>query len=165
MRENYSILRPNCIIFLLSKMIHLRSYAILAATVAALFFGTACSTVSSRIKERPGAFQKLPPPEQALVQAGKIQNGFDADAVYLAWGKADGITQGATPGKPSETWTYIGYRQETIQYFDMGARPLGRRGFAPEPITTPIYVSHPYVRRQVVFQNGKVVAWSEGKLP
>ena len=146
-------------------MIHLRLHAIVAAALAALFFGTGCSTVSTRIKERPQAFAKLPPADQSLVQSGKVRNGLGADAVYLAWGKADDIKPGSTQGKPSETWTYIGYRQETVQYFDVIPRPVGRHGFVADTISTPIYVSHPYVRRQVAFENGKVVAWSEGKLP
>jgi hypothetical protein len=144
----------------------LRSYFTTAAMAAAgMLFATACSTVSSRINDNPQAFQKLPPEQQTLVKEGKILVGFDADAVLLAWGKADNVKPSAKNGKPAEVWTYIGYRQETIQHFDVIPRPVGRNCFVPEPITTPIYVSHPYIRRQALFQNGKVVAWSEGQLP
>jgi hypothetical protein len=146
-------------------MVHLRRHAIEAAALAALLLATACSTVSTRIKDRAQTFQQLPPAEQALVREGKIRTDFNADAVYLAWGKPDYIKPGITQGKPSETWTYIGYRQETIQHFDVEPRPVGRHSFAPEPITTPVYENHPYIRRQARFENGKVVAWSEGQLP
>ncbi len=147
-------------------MVHLRNYTAAAATGAALLLAAGCSTVSSRIDNRPQAFQNLPPAEQALVRAGKIRVGFGTDAVYLAWGKADAIKPGMRQGKPSEIWTYTGYRQETIQHFEVipGPGPRGR-GFEPQPITTPIYELHPYIRRQAVFENGKVVAWSEGQLP
>lgn len=146
-------------------MIHLRPYTIVAAAIAALLFATACSTVSTRVKERPQAFGKLPPADQSLVQSGKVRNGFGMDAVYLAWGKADDIKPGNWQGKPSETWIYIGYRQETIPHYTVIPHAVGRRGFVPDTIYNPIYVSHPYVRAQATFVNGKVVAWSEGMLP
>lgn len=146
-------------------MVCLRQYAIAAAAFATLLLATGCNTVSTRIKDRAQAFQKLPPAEQPLVKEGKIRTGFDMDAVYLAWGKADDIKTGKTLGKPSETWTYIGYEQETYQHFDVIPRAVGRRGFVPDTISTPVYEYHPYIRRQVVFENGKVVAWSEGQLP
>ncbi len=130
-----------------------------------LLLGAACSTPSTRIKDSSQDYQRLPADEQTLVKEGKIRVGFDRDAVYLAWGKADKIAPGIKAGKPAETWTYIGYQQETVQHFDVIPRPIGRHQFSPEPITTPVYESHPYIRRQVLFENGKVVAWSEGQLP
>jgi hypothetical protein len=133
--------------------------------VAMLLFCGACSTVSTRIKERPLAFTKLSPAEQALVRAGKIQNGFSPDEVYLAWGKADKITPGSAQGKPSETWIYVGFRQEVIPYYEVIPQAAGRHGFVPDTIYSPIYVSHPYLRQQATFQNGKVVAWTKGQLP
>ena len=146
-------------------MVPARKYFFAAAVILSALLAAACSTVSTRIDERPAAFRKLAPADQKLAAGGKIRVGFDADAVYLAWGKADSIKAGTTAGKPSETWTYIGYRQETIQHFDVIPRPVGKNHFAPEPVTTPVYENHPYIRRQALFQNGKVVAWSEGQLP
>ena len=143
----------------------LRQHAIAAATLAAAFLAAGCDTVSTRIKDRAQAFQQLPPAEQVLVKEGKIRTGFGMDAVYLAWGKADYTKAGRTQGKPSVTWTYVGYQQETIQHFDVIPRAVGRHGFVPETITTPVYEYHPYIRRQVRFEDGKVVAWSEGQLP
>ncbi len=142
-------------------MIHLRPCAI----IAALLFCSACSTVSTRVKERPEAFAKLSPDDQTLVQLGKIENGFSTDAVYLAWGKADKIAQTAMNGKPSETWTYIGYRQETIPHYEVIPQAVAPGVFVPNTIYSPIYVSHPYTRRWVTFQNGKVVAWRVVQLP
>lgn len=145
-------------------MHHPRKYFHVAAALAALL-PAACSTVSTRVDERPAAFHKLPPADRQLVEEEKIRVGFDKDAVYLAWGKPDYIKPGLSAGKPSETWTYMGYRQETVQHFSVIPRPVGKNKFVPEPVAAPIYESHPYIRRQALFRDGKVVAWSEGQLP
>lgn len=140
-----------------------RSFA-LAFAIPLLFLGTACSTVSTRIKEQPQTFSKLAPAQQDAVKAGKIQNGFDKDAVYLAWGKADDVSTKPVKGRPSEMWTYYGFRQETIPHYDAIPRYVGYGSFVPELVYSPVYINHQYVWRTVTFQNGKVIAWHEGEL-
>ena len=146
-------------------MFYLRPLAALCAVVSMLLLGASCSTVSSRIKDRAAAFRQLPPDQQVLVEKGKIRVGFGADAVYLAWGKPDFIKHSIAQGKLTETWTYIGYQEETYEHFDVIPEGVGRHGFAPQIISTPVYENQPYIRRQVAFADGKVVAWNEGQLP
>jgi len=56
----------------------------LITLILALLAG--CSTVEDRIKEKPYAYSRLSPSDQALVRAGQVRNGFTQDQVYLAWG-------------------------------------------------------------------------------
>ena len=131
-----------------------------ALVFAVLVSGAGCSTVSSRTEERPQAFNNLPQTERELVKQSKIKAGMSKDAVYIAFGKPDKTTPGTPDGKPGETWIYFGVRQQVISNYHVIPRPAGR-GFTTEMVYNPIYISHPYVRRQVFFQNEKVVAWNE----
>jgi len=125
-----------------------------------LVFITGCSTVSSRTEERPQAFNNLPQAEQDLVKQSKIKDGMSKDAVYIAMGKPDRIVPDTTHGKPGETWIYFGVHQQVISNYHIIPRPAGR-GFTTATVYNPIYITHRYVRRQIFFQDEKVVAWSE----
>ncbi len=131
-----------------------------ALVLAALVSGAGCSTVSSRAEERPQAFENLPQAERELVKQSKINAGMSKDAVYIALGKPDKIIPGTPNGKPGETWAYFGVHQQVISNYHVIPRPAGR-GFTTETVYNPVYITRPYVRRQVFFQNEKVVAWNE----
>lgn len=47
-----------------------------------------CSVITpaDRIRENPAMYQNLPSEQQTLVQQGRICNGMNQDAVFLAWG-------------------------------------------------------------------------------
>ncbi len=84
------------------------------------------------------------------------------EAVCLAWGKADSISEGSTLGHPYETWSYLVY---------CGGYPTGGYGFSYGPggfcgdrSYYPLYQwNYPnwgYPYKMATFVNGRVVAWS-----
>lgn len=62
----------------------------------------ACSTVDSRIKERPAVYSALSRRDQALVRSGTIREGLSKDAVYIAWGAPAQVRSGSRNGHPYE---------------------------------------------------------------
>jgi len=85
-----------------------RIFAIAAAAAcAALVAG--CSTPDTRIKDRPEAFAKLNPDQQAQVKAGQIALGFDKEAVRLALGEPDRVITVTDPQGRHEIWHYVTY--------------------------------------------------------
>ena len=69
-------------------------------------FLAACSTVDSRIREKPAVYASLSPREQAMVKSGMIQEGLPRGAVYIAWGAPAQIRSGSRNGHPYEAWAY-----------------------------------------------------------
>ena len=51
-----------------------------------LFTGCATSTVESRKKERPAAYNALSAEDRELVDKGQIKTGMSQDGVYIAGG-------------------------------------------------------------------------------
>jgi hypothetical protein len=80
-------------------------------------FAVSCSsnTPQSRIEKNPRIFRALSTSEQALVEAGKIQDGMSPGAVFLAWGPPDGRAEGEKEGKRYEQWTYDSLSPVVIQ--------------------------------------------------
>ena len=66
----------------------------------------ACSTVDSRINERPAVYSVLSRRDQALVRSGTIREGLSKDAVYIAWGAPAQVRSGSRNGHPYEAWVY-----------------------------------------------------------
>ena len=74
---------------------------------------TACETPRTRARLHPGAFAKLPAADQRLVLAGKVRDGMNTDAVYIAWGDPDEKRASADGKDSSESWRY--HRQITVK--------------------------------------------------
>ena len=84
-----------------------------ALGAAAILLTTGCETPRTRAHLHPGAFAKLSAADQRLALAGKVRDGMNADAVYIAWGTPD-EKRAATGGKEaSESWLYR--RQITVE--------------------------------------------------
>ena len=136
-----------------------------AALAGALLLSlAACSTVRSRIQERPQAFEKLSTKDQALVASGNIRKGLGRDAVYIAWGTPDQRRLSSEGKHDLETWNYFGSWQETIPSYTV-VYNRGYSGYcgyraAPVAVFTPIYINHPFLYQFVTFEKEKVVAWS-----
>jgi hypothetical protein len=124
--------------------------------------GSACSSPSKRIEDNPELFARLPPEQQALIREGRVGLGFNEDAVKLALGDPDRVSQRTDEQGISTVWRYVEY--ET----DAGA-PLYtgyyHRYYAPlyAPFTAyPYYADYPGRTerdvQRVIFRNGKVVA-------
>src|SRR5258708_11078734 len=69
-----------------------------------------CATPEYRIKQNPEAFNRLTPSQQDLVKAGRVDVGFDKDAVKLALGSPDRVLERTDQNGPSEVWAYLNYR-------------------------------------------------------
>ena len=69
-------------------------------------FLAACSTIDSRIQEKPAVFSSLSPQDQALVKSGMIREGLPQQAIYIAWGAPAQLRYGSRNGHPYEAWVY-----------------------------------------------------------
>lgn len=163
----------------------------LAAGVCAfaLLLVSGCSTVESRIAERPQVYQSLSASDQALVQQGKIREGMSRDVVYLAWGAPNQRGDGRHSGRSVENWIYFnttdaGYGSFGYGGYGYGGYGYGYRGFGfggfggyggyggygrfrhhifYDPFYDPFFWSRnsvvSYPERTVSFQNGRVIAF------
>lgn len=152
--------------------------ALIACAVPFLLFVTGCTTVETRIQERPQAYQNLSPRDQAMVQQGRIREGFSQDAVYIAWGPPSQQVPGRYNGRIVETWIYdsttagdyggpfyygspYGYGVGFGYYGGRRGR-LGRYGGFYDPFYDPFFYRGAnivrYPDRTVTFQNGRVIA-------
>ena len=139
---------------------------------------SSCTTIDSRIAERPGVYQSMSPTDQALVQQGKIREGMPQDAVYIAWGPPSGRAPGRNRGRVVETWIYdataagdypgpflyggrYGYGPG-YGYFG-GNRYRFRRHHYYDPFYDPFFYHHAnvvrYPERIVSFENGRVISF------
>jgi len=127
-----------------------------------------CSTTSmvqKRITKNPELFAQLSQDHQLLVQQGRISEGMNKNAVFLAWGPADTIQQGSKDGKSTETWIYDdGYdygRSRVGVGFGYGTFGGGGGGYG-YGVNVPIF-SDPYDRGYptavVVFTGNRVTEW------
>lgn len=133
-----------------------KASSILIIGIITLFLG-ACETTAKRIERHQDLFNALPTPHQGLIQSGKIQVGFIAGEVYLAWGhptrksvSEDGLGQ-------EETWVYIVTR--TVTHYHPIHHYHHRSG-KWRHINEPIYIQYDYVNKDVVFANGQVSSWT-----
>jgi len=81
-------------------------------------FLAACSTVDSRIKEKPAVYSSLSSRDQELVKSGMIREGLPEGAVYIAWGAPAQIRSGSRNGHAYEAWVYTTLKTiVTTDYF------------------------------------------------
>ncbi|MEO5721031.1 MAG: hypothetical protein ABIR71_06135 [Chthoniobacterales bacterium] len=154
--------------------------ALLACAVTLTLFVTSCTTLESRIQERPQAYRALSPRDQTLVQQGKIREGMSQDAVYIAWGAPSGSIPGRNRGRVVETWIYDATTAGDYQgpflygsryghglgygFYGGGRRSrFGRGHYFYDPFYDPWFYQRAnivrYPERTVSFQNGRVVAF------
>ncbi len=151
----------------------------LCAVAAALLGLSGCTTVETRIQEKPEAFQRMSPSDQALVQQEKIRSGMSRDGVYIAWGPPSERAPGVNRGRSVETWIYYAtasgdYYPSPFLYgspygfgtgfaFYGGHRGRLQRGFIYDPFYDPFFYNHVnivrYPERTVSFENGRVISY------
>ena len=118
---------------------------------------TGCSTVGSRKAERADAYKALSARYRALVDAGIIDVGMNANAVYIAWGKPYEIMRVDFPSGERTVWVYTAATGEQVSSwrYRPSGNPYSARTY--EPTTTTI------LRRRtngwVSFENGAVVSF------
>ena len=153
--------------------------ALMAGALSVLLCATSCTTVETRIQEKPQAYQSLSPSDQALVQQGKIREGMSQDAVYIAWGAPSQHAPGRNRGHIVETWIYDAtsagdyggpflyghpYGYGVGYGFYGGHRGRLYRGHAfYDPFYDPFFYNRAnivrYPERIVSFDNGRVISF------
>lgn len=90
-----------------------------ACLLCAVFLvGCQVATPSSRIAENPVLYQSLSPEHRLLVQQGRICNGMNKSAVFLAWGYPAGSpVTGEKESKRFERWVYVRNRAVPVDTF------------------------------------------------
>ena len=132
---------------------------LLAAVI--LLSGCATSTIESRKQERYQAYTELTPEQRAAVDAGQLKIGVSMDAVYVAWGKPHQVVKTVTAAGEQTAWLYLDAQWQGYSYW--GYRGLhshrGRYGYYHGPTLQHDYVAVPYLRAEVIFEQGVVKQW------
>jgi hypothetical protein len=144
----------------------------IAVALSALFLAS-CATIDTRISQHPEIYQSLSATDQALVRQGRIREGMNQGAAYLAWGQPEQKGFGRMRGRRTETWIYRAYYNEYTPYpYGYGYGFYGGVGIVRhhrhlfavyDPFFDPFFyprfqpVSYPY--KTVTFENGRVVAY------
>lgn len=109
----------------------MKSYSYLLAGVLCLLWVSCSSSPQTRIDKNPQLYSSLSPDQQAKVERGQIEQGLSKDGVFLAMGKPDKVTQGASKKGEYEQWNY--YRMQPVMrhgfggYWGLGSRGYGSR--------------------------------------
>ena len=142
-----------------------------AAALAVIALSScASSNPASRVASHPALMEGLSGEHRNLVLQGRVKEGMNKDAVFLAWGRADEITRGSEGGRESELWRYVALKPVyhtsigMSMGFGRGYNRYGRYGrncggFYGDPFfeTGPDYV--PVTAAVVRFRNNKVTSW------
>jgi len=120
------------------KVIKLLSpFTALAALGAICLSSCSPVTPQNRIEKNQAIYDKLSDSDKKLVQQGKIKKGMHKEGVFLAWGKAQSVTQGEKDNKKFEQWVYTSispvYHSSFgthYGYSNFGHRGFGHRGFS-----------------------------------
>lgn len=129
--------------------------------IAGIALAAACSSPRERIEENPETFARLPVEQQELIKQGRVGIGFNEDAVKLALGDPDRVTQRVDERGTSVVWRYVEYDDAGVPLY----RGYYHRYYAPyyAPFSAyPFYLDYPSrVERDVqriVFRDGRVTA-------
>ena len=129
------------------------------ATLACLLLASCASTPQTRIERYPGMYTSLSTKHQQAVNEGRLVEGMNRDAVYLAWGRPAGIKEGSSAGQEIEKWRYTGLRPVYVRNVGFGY------GYGYGRYCDPHYFGGtgvdyvPYTNAVVEFRNGKVIGW------
>jgi hypothetical protein len=129
--------------------------------LATALFIAGCTSPQKRAEQNPEAFAKLGKEQQRLVLEGKIQEGMNEDAVFIALGRASQKREMRLDGETLNNWIYSRTVTEEIPAFrDRYYR--GRNGrLYRSCYYDPYYRSYVVDTFRVMFKKGKVVGWEE----
>ncbi len=153
-------------------------------TCLIVFILAGCSTVETRIAERPEVFQHMSPSDQALVTHGRIRVGMSHDAVYIAWGAPSQRGEGRYRRKLGRDLDLLRHQCGQLLSGRVCLRTLCRLrvrlwirrrvwispalprfygGFGYDPFFDPFFYNRVavlrYPKRTVSFENGRVIAF------
>lgn len=127
------------------------------------------SPIVKRIERNPDIYNALTSHQKELVQQGRVEEGMSKKAVFLAWGRPDGVTKGGKQGSTYEKWSYAGYQPTYANNmgFAMGVNQWSSRAYQRGSYSydrsffyEPTMVYLPYEAARVEFLNDIVTAWS-----
>ena len=170
MKDSYRIRQTLALFFFLGKQ-EIRWYCharmnlfrpilkVLAVVGVIVLTGCQTATPASRISANPVMFRMLSPEQQLMVQQGKICEGMNRDAVYLAWGNPNvPPVKGQQNGKPYEKWVYQAYEPVVVNSVGVGSAFChALSAYAGTMTTSTAYV--PQEIAWVIFENNIVTAW------
>ena len=126
------------------------------SVLAQMIAGCQSSGVAQRRVERTGAYQSMDAAMRNLVNQGKVQNGMDTNAVFIAWGPPTDAFTVDIPGGQRLIWTYEKeWVYEGKRFLPRGSDEYGRPIYAIERWRRPIT----YAARSATFADGKVIQW------
>jgi hypothetical protein len=133
---------------------------LLIAVVALLTGCAATPTLEQRRAQRAAAYAELTAADKALVDAGSIRIGMNEDAVFIAWGKPDEVTESEDQNGLLKQWVYRSFYFTENRYWTYREGP----GVAGQPIVFERFLqtdldSRSYISAQITFKGGKVVNW------
>jgi hypothetical protein len=130
--------------------------------LSAVLLSSCASGPERRISRNAESFSKLSTADQASVREGKVREGMSKEAVFMAWGRPNQVSEGSRNGAKLERWSYT-----TLQPVFMGGfgggwgggfGGCGRWGGGPFMMNSLNYVPTP--GPSVEFTNGKVSGYT-----
>jgi hypothetical protein len=122
------------------------------ASALLVLAGCASSTIASRKERDLPAYEALTPEMRALVDQGRIRAGMNTNAVYIAWGRPDQVTEGLDSSELTTTWSYYGAYLQDVQVW--GWRRVYDSSYSVS-----------YIRGSVQFTNNIVKSWQTFPAP
>jgi hypothetical protein len=120
-----------------------------------LIAGCRTSNIASRRVERGQAYENFPRQIQQLVDQGRIQQGMNPDAVYIAWGRPGEVLEEKTRQTRRTIWVYYGSRLTQTRYWEYTP---DRYGWGRYDLQRHYY-PRKYVAAEVIFEDNRVVDW------
>ena len=126
--------------------------------------GCALDTIDTRKHEKWMTYGALPQDQRDMVDVGKIRIGMSTDAVYIAWGKPQDVTENETAEGRTSAWVYHGSWAQQTQYWSYREIKIGERRELERYLETD-WNPRNYIRAEVVFFKGKVIRWNTNAKP
>jgi hypothetical protein len=128
-----------------------------AVACALLLLASCASPIQHRIERNPDLYGRLNAHQKEMVQHGAIEEGMGKEAVFLAWGKPDRVSNGGKMGKSYARWSYAGFDPV---FYGPYAPGYGPWIYDPYYNLGPAISYLPYEERWAEFLNNHVSAWS-----
>ena len=123
-----------------------------------LVAGCQSSGVARRKTQSMEAYLALDAATRRLVDKGKIQNGMDTNAVFIAWGPPTDVFSVDIPGGQRLVWNYEEpWFYEGKRLVPRGSDRYGRPIYAVERWRVPIT----YLAKSVTFAGAKAIQWKK----
>ena len=122
---------------------------------------TGCSTPQTRADQNPEAFAALSMEEQRLVLEGRIREGMNEDAVFIALGRPSRERESRLDGVSRTNWIYSRIVTREIPQFSRRYYRGADGHVYSRCYYDPYYDSYIVDTFRVIFENGSVVWWEE----